>query len=118
MNPRSIEEIAALYRTGKNVMAALRAPDESGMRLDAETAILYAYDIQSGSYRARLDDPVFASHKRAVGSRLGAVLDALGASEILDAGVGEATTLAPILAAMARRPSRVQIGRASCRERV
>ena len=98
-------EIRALYERGENVMAQLRSRE--GVRENSPTTILYSYDAQAGSYVELMADPAYAEMKFRSGRRLAAVLDKLKPDSILDAGIGEATTLRPVLGAMATPPRHV-----------
>ena len=100
-----VRELLALYRAGKNITEHLRAVE--GAATNSETAILYAYDLQAGSYVRALDDPGYAAGKRAAAGRIAEVLAPLRIDSMLDAGTGEATTLAELLPRLARPPGRV-----------
>lgn len=95
-------EVRALYERGENVMAWMRARDNN-----SATAIMYSYDVQAGSYVALLQDPRQVELKAAVGRRLAPFIDECAPQSMLEAGIGEATTLAPVLAACTRPPSQV-----------
>src|SRR5262249_6245549 len=105
MSKYDTREIRALYDRGENVMEFLRARE--GAANNSPTTILYSYDAQAGSYVARLRDPVHAELKARIGRRLAAVLAELAPTSLLDAGVGEGTTLMPILGAMKSPPPHV-----------
>jgi len=79
----------------------------AGTDRNSVDAVLVSYDLQSGSYRAALDDAdVRARAARYVGDIV-RELDALDFTSMLDAGTGEATTLMPVLAGLASPPERV-----------
>ncbi len=63
--------------------------------------------MQAGSYVAELKDEARRRFKDEFGRRLAGVLDALAPGSLLDAGVGEATSLAPVLRHMAAQPAHV-----------
>jgi ubiquinone/menaquinone biosynthesis C-methylase UbiE len=73
------------------------------MRTVAE--IKASYDAQAGTYMAALSDPAIASLKREVGKKLASVISSHKPASLLDAGVGEATTLVPLLLSMKIRPA-------------
>ncbi len=95
-------QLRRLYQEGRNITQWIRGQEQ---RADnSQTAILYAYDAQAGSYLRALEDPVIRVNREQVGRKLGALLDQLGVSSVLDAGTGEATSLVPVLQAMRARP--------------
>jgi SAM-dependent methyltransferase len=100
-----VRELLALYRQGTNITEYLRTAE--GATQNSETAILYAYDLQAGSYIRALDDPAYAAGKRAAAARIAEILAPLRFASLLDAGTGEATTLAELLPLLDRRPDRV-----------
>jgi len=98
-------ELRDLYRDGLNISEFIRSRENSST--NTSTVILYAYDVQAGSYTASLRNQDFAAHKVDVGRKLAAIVDQFGPESILDAGIGEATTTVPILAAMNDKPRRI-----------
>jgi SAM-dependent methyltransferase len=100
-----VRELLELYRQGRNITEHLRSVEGTGQ--NSETAILYAYDLQAGSYIRALEDPAYAAGKQAAAARIAEVLAPLRFDSLLDAGTGEATTLAELLARLPRAPARV-----------
>lgn len=100
-----VRELLELYRQGVNITEHLRSLE--GAAANSVTAILYAYDLQAGSYIAALDDPTYVAGKRAAAARIAEILAPLDFASLLDAGTGEATTLAELLPRLPRRPERV-----------
>jgi SAM-dependent methyltransferase len=98
-------EIRALYDKGESVMKWMRA--QEGGESISSTAIQYSYDVQAGSYVTLLKDPRQAELKAAIGRRLAHVIEDCKPLSLLEAGIGEATTLAPVLAACSRPPGRI-----------
>jgi hypothetical protein len=98
MTSYDISELAEMYRRGENVMAKLR----DGGNANSTTALLYAYDLQSGSYTRHMADPAFQAQRAAIASRIAGVLRDISCAGLLEAGVGEATTLKPVLEALGR----------------
>jgi len=94
--------IRQLYRDGVNISEWVR--NDEGSSDSSLTAILYSYDAQAGSYIDALRQPNATSLKRQMGEKLASILDDLAPETLLDAGVGEATTLVPVVRAMKRRP--------------
>ena len=98
-------EIRALYDRGENVTRWVQS--EEGTDHNSTSAILYSYDAQAGSYIDNLKDPSARALKEASGRDLGALLDGLAPQSLLEAGIGEGTSLAPILSHMTTRPPHV-----------
>jgi uncharacterized protein YbaR (Trm112 family) len=105
MNKYDAGEIRALFERGENIIEWIAAHE--GAANNSETAILYSYDAQAGSYVAELADEARRRFKDDFGRRLAGVLDELAPASLLDAGTGEATSLAPVLRHMATRPAHV-----------
>lgn len=101
----NITELQAHFRQGRNITELIRV--QEGVLTNSSTSILYAYDMQAGSYTELLNDPQYAAHKVKLGARLAAVLDVFAPNSILDAGIGEATTLLPLLDAMRQKPAHI-----------
>lgn len=86
---------AALTR-GESLTAILSAPDYDSLSKEEKIAIIY--DLQAGSYIRALENPATVEQKHRLTSLMAAELRALGwPSSLLDAGVGEGTTLAFLL---------------------
>jgi uncharacterized protein YbaR (Trm112 family) len=100
-----VELIKQLYQRGVNISEWVR--NDEGSADSSLTAILYSYDAQAGSYIDALKQSNVASLKIQMGEKLASILDDLAPETVLDAGVGEATTLAPVIRAMKRRPSSI-----------
>lgn len=105
MNKYDAGEIRALFERGQNIIEWIAA--QEGAATNSETAILYSYDAQAGSYVAELKDEGRCRFKDEFGRRLAGVLDALAPASLLDAGTGEATSLAPVLSHMVSPPDHV-----------
>jgi len=98
-------EIRALYDKGGNVANWVKTRE--GNNGNSLTSILYSYDMQAGSYIALLKDPAAQAFQQKVGQEIAVLLDRLAPGSLLEAGVGEGTSLAPVLNHMRRRPSQV-----------
>ena len=89
-------ELQALYKQGKNITQLLR--EEHGLQQNTEEIIEIAYDLQAGSYIALMENAEKAKHKRDYNSEIAkTILSLCIPMSILEAGVGEATTLAGVL---------------------
>ena len=98
-------EIRALYDRGENVTRWIQSAE--GTDGNSTSAILYSYDAQAGSYIDNLKDPSARALKEASGRDLGALMDGLAPESLLEAGIGEGTSLAPILSHMTAQPKHV-----------
>jgi ubiquinone/menaquinone biosynthesis C-methylase UbiE len=98
-------EIRALYDKGGNVASWIQAHE--GANGNSLTAILYSYDMQAGSYIALLKDPAARAFQQDVGRELAVLLDKLAPGSLLEAGVGEGTSLEPVLTHMSKRPAQI-----------
>jgi SAM-dependent methyltransferase len=94
--------LADAYRRGENITSLLRTLDASDS--NSEATIETAYDLQAGSYVAALSDPAIKAHKAAYGAAIAAeLLQLTEPTSLLEAGVGEGTTLSFVLQALAPR---------------
>jgi len=98
-------EIRALYERGENVTRWFQ--NQEGVDANSVTAILYSYDAQAGSYIGNLADPAMRARNDGLGQDLAAIVDNLSPNSLLEAGIGEATSLAPLLKYMRKRPRHV-----------
>ena len=105
MTKYDAREIRALYDRGENVTRWIQAREEADT--NSVTAILYSYDAQAGSYVDALREPAARALKQDLGRELGAILDKLAPGSLLEAGIGEGTSLAPVLAHMSKQPAKV-----------
>ena len=98
-------EIRALYDRGENITRWIQS--QEGADRNSTTAILYSYDVQAGSYVDYVQEPAARALKSSLGQTLAVLLDGIAPDSIVEAGVGEGTSLAPVLSGMKRRPARV-----------
>lgn len=105
MHRYDAREICALYDRGENVINFINAKE--GTQQNSTSAILYSYDAQAGSYLLQLEDAAHRELKDNLGRYLAAVIDTLRPSSLLDAGVGEATSLVPLLRHLGHKPEHV-----------
>ena len=89
----SMKELKKAYGEGKNIMELSRSP-EGGNSLEGIAA---SYELQAGSYLDLLSSPESGPLYEQYSQALGEVFARLEAQSILEAGVGEGTTLIPIL---------------------
>lgn len=93
MTPRQLQ---ALYEKGQNIIELLR--HSAGTSENAEAMIEIAYDLQAGSYIAAMETEEYRRHKIQYTAEISRLITRLGeVSTILEAGVGEATTLSGVL---------------------
>ncbi|MBT9172528.1 MAG: hypothetical protein DDT21_00914 [Syntrophomonadaceae bacterium] len=89
-------ELKALYEGGTNISAYLRR--EKDMQGNTTEIIDVAYDLQAGSYIDALQDAAKAKHQQNYTAEIARnILSLLNPRSILEAGVGEATTLSGVL---------------------
>jgi predicted O-methyltransferase YrrM/uncharacterized protein YbaR (Trm112 family) len=100
-----VREIKALLERGENIVNWVQSREQADH--GSTTAILYAYDAQAGSYVEHLKTPGAQALKQNLGHKLGMLLDRIKPNSLLEAGVGEGTSLAPILNHMRTPPARV-----------
>ena len=93
MDKYNAGEIRALFERGQNIIDWIASRE--GMP-NSEIAILYSYDAQAGTYVEELKDSERRHFRNELGRLIAGVLDELAPSSLLEAGVGEATTLVPI----------------------
>lgn len=99
-------ELRAAYERGENLMALLRKAE--AQETNSERTIELSYDLQSGAYIKALDRENYRTHKLNYTRCLGEVMAELGgARSLLDAGVGEGTTLWGLISQMKQRPEMV-----------
>jgi hypothetical protein len=93
MNP---EELRAAYQREENISILLRR--ELSSALNSEEIIELAYDLQAGSYVEAMNNREYANFKAQSGESLSRYLQKYGEPKtVLEAGVGEATTLSSVL---------------------
>lgn len=89
-------ELQALYKQGKNITQLLR--EELGLQQNTDEIIEIAYDLQTGSYIAAMKSAEMKKHKRNYTLEIAkTILSLCKPKSILEAGVGEATTLSGVL---------------------
>jgi hypothetical protein len=118
-------ELRRLYDQGTNIMAYLRRV--SGVEHNAEGIIAAAYDLQAGSYVREREDPRRAATLLPYARAIADVLRRYGATSVLEAGVGEATTFCDVVEFTGIEPpqawgfdlcwSRIAVGREYARRR-
>ena len=89
-------QLQALYKQGKNITQLLR--EKHGLQHNSDEIIEIAYDLQTGSYIAAMENAEMNNHKRDYTAEIAKTILALcKPRSILEAGVGEATTLSGVL---------------------
>lgn len=93
MNP---SELKAAYERGENISALLRK--SFGSLINTEDLIEISYDLQAGSYIRAMQDQAHAAYVDDYAREIARLLHQYGTPiSLLEAGVGEATTLARVL---------------------
>jgi ubiquinone/menaquinone biosynthesis C-methylase UbiE len=89
-------ELQSLCDRGHDISATLRK--ETGSAANTEEIIELAYDLRTGSYMAGMKNPDRAKHKAEYSAEIAKTIRSLCKPEsILEAGVGEATTLSGVM---------------------
>ncbi len=89
-------QLKILYEQGKNITELLRK--EKGLQHNTDEIIEIAYDLQSGAYIASMEDREIAKYNHNYTKEIARTILSLCEPEtVLEAGVGEATTLAGVL---------------------
>ncbi|MDX3775256.1 methyltransferase domain-containing protein [Chromatiaceae bacterium AAb-1] len=89
-------ELELLYKQGVNITQLLR--EEKGLQYNTDEIIEIAYDLQTGSYTAAMENDKMDKFKRDYSSELARIILSLcKPASILEAGVGEATTFSGVL---------------------
>ncbi len=104
--PPTIAELKELYGQNVNIMQLFR--ELGGTPQNSTEAILVSYDLQSGNYSRALEKPAYREQHHQYTAALARVLDQLDGDSLLEAGVGEATTLCNTVAKLRRRPAHLQ----------
>ncbi|MDD2366595.1 MAG: methyltransferase domain-containing protein [Desulfuromonadaceae bacterium] len=89
-------QLKELYKQGQNISAFLRK--EMGVEHNTHEIIETSYDLQTGSYIAAMQDEKMLKHQKEYTQEIAAtILSLYEPNSILEAGVGEATTLSGVL---------------------
>lgn len=100
---KNLNRIKQLYLDHGNILKYLR--ERNGHVSNSVEDILISYDFQAGTYTARYKQN--SSVEKLYCSHLAGIIDRLGPhSSLLEVGVGEATTLGPLLQVLPNRPDR------------
>ncbi len=92
----SLRELKKLYDQGKNISAFLR--HEKGIEHNTPEIIEIAYDLQTGSYIQAMEDQAVEKYRAEYSHQIAQkILSLVNPHSILEAGVGEATTLSGVL---------------------
>lgn len=96
--PRQLKK---MYEQGQNISAFLR--QEKGLAVNTREIIEIAYDLQAGSYIAAMQEQKLSQHKKEYSREIAeTILSLCEPQSILEAGIGEATTLSGVLQNMQR----------------
>lgn len=89
-------ELKKMYAQGENISALLR--QELGINQNTQKIIEISYDMQTGSYIEAMKDENMAKHKEKYTEEIAKIIFSLcQPASLLEAGVGEATTLSGVL---------------------
>lgn len=90
-SPISLRQLREKYAQGVNIMAYLR--ETLGVHANTPEIVLQSYDLQAGSYVAGFDDSPEDSPGKVYRREVASILSHYPAESVLEAGIGEATTL-------------------------
>ncbi len=100
MQSPTLKELKTLYDRNVNVMQFLR--ERESRQGNSLESILVSYDLQAGSYVQRMADPKQAAFVEEFTGAIARILDGYAPLSVMEAGVGEATTLAHVVRHMER----------------
>lgn len=98
----NLKELKRLYAEKVNIMGLFR--ELGGSTQNTTDAILVSYDLQSGSYVGAFEDPEQRAKHDFYTGEIASILGPLGATSVLEAGVGEATTFCTALSKLPQPP--------------
>ncbi|MBS1997324.1 MAG: class I SAM-dependent methyltransferase [Cyanobacteria bacterium SZAS LIN-2] len=93
----SHSELRKVYEAKENVLRFCKEKLGSNAT-NEQAAIMHAYELQAGSYINKMaEDPAYRAEKEQYGKAIAEIIAAYAPASILEAGVGEATTLAEVV---------------------
>lgn len=96
-----MSKLKALYKNGTNISAFLR--DEMGVSTNNNEIVEIAYDLQTGSYIESMKNSDTVKHKIEYADEISKVVRSLCTPQtILEAGIGEATTLSWVVESLSK----------------
>lgn len=96
---KTIKELYSLYQKGTNISKYLR--EENQYPFNAKEIIEISYELQTGSYIEAINEKRMAEHKREYSREIAkTILSLCDPKSILEAGVGEATTLSGVISSI------------------
>ena len=105
MNCVDVARLREIHAKGGNIMAAVR--ETTGSATNSAEAVKISYDLQSGSYSQAWSDPVYREMHDIYCAEMAEIISSFGPESVLEAGVGEATTLCSVVGKLHKRPSLV-----------
>jgi hypothetical protein len=101
INNEIIQKIKTVWEYGGNIIAYLKELD--GRSNNSLEDILISYDFQSGSYiRETKENPIFNFNYT---KHIAEILNSLNFNSIMEAGVGESTTMTNVLSKLNNKPA-------------
>ena len=86
---KDIAKIRKQFQNNKNIINYLNKKKS----LPISESILYSYDLQSGKYYDKRNNPKFINPRKIIADTLFSLISKLGAKSVLEAGVGEGNTM-------------------------
>ncbi len=100
---KTLKKIAEVYKDGGNIMSYLKTITEQNT--NSKEAIMISYDLQAGSYIKRVEENFSFTDEYT--AKISWVLNNLGPYDtLMEAGVGEATTLCNVFKKLVHKPKR------------
>jgi len=92
-------QLKEAYRKGENISNFLKT--RLSLEKSNEFVIELSYDLQAGSYTKAMKNPLYRKEKERFSRYVGELISSLGrSSTVLEAGVGEATTLSGVISSI------------------
>lgn len=94
--------LKSLYEKGENITSFLK--ENTNSTVNSEEIIEVSYDLQSGSYIELMQDSKFSARKDEYAKTLVDIISGLcDPTSLLEAGIGEATTLSGVIASLPKK---------------
>lgn len=105
MDKKSLNTLKNLYKNGGNIIEYLKSSNKS--KRNTDEMIMVSYDLQSGSYikYAKKNSDYLKKYTKAISKILNDL--PVPFESILEAGVGEATTLANVVTKLRKLPKKI-----------
>ena len=86
---KEIKKIKKLFLNNQNIIDYL----SNKKFVSTSESILYSYDLQSGKYYDKRNNPKLINPRKKITDKLFSLISKLGAKSVLEAGIGEGNTM-------------------------